>query len=151
MALVIEDGSGIENADSFADATAYRAWVLKYFNETVTDDEAAIEAAIHRTVAYMNTLNWLGTQDHELCFPRDSATAIPKAVINAQHAFTKAELETPNALSPSIQGGNQSVLKKAGDIEFEIIQSTGNERVNINMAMDFINPLIVSNVKYLIR
>lgn len=151
MVLVIEDGNGVADADSFADAIAYRAWVLKFFNETVSDADSAIEAAIHRTVAYMNTLNWLGTQDHELCFPRDSATDIPKAVINAQHAFTKAELETPNALSPSIQGGNQSVLKRAGDIEFEIFQSTGNDRVNINMAMDFISSLVVSNVKYLTR
>jgi hypothetical protein len=151
MALIIEDGTSIADAEAFATAGEYKAWAGKFFNETVSVTDSAIEAAIHRTIAYMNSLKWIGSQDHELCFPRDGATDIPKAVINAQHAFTRAELETPNALSPSVQGGTQSVLKKAGDIEFEIIQSLGNDRQNINMAMDFIRSLVVSNVKYLTR
>ena len=54
MALTIEDGTGVNGADSFVTGAEYVAEVAALFGETVT----ANEPAIRRAFLYLKSLNW---------------------------------------------------------------------------------------------
>lgn len=76
MTLTVEDGTGLENADSYlsvADADAYHT---KYGNTTWTGLESDKEIALRRATQYLDRRfdgRWLGTRVRErqaLAFPR---------------------------------------------------------------------------------
>lgn len=153
MALVIEDGTGVAGAEAFADATAYDAWLLAYFNTTDASDTATKEAAIRRAVTFMNGMPWIGTKEYTLCWPRDdlddyTAAEIPAEVIFAQHVYTRAELASAGVLSPDVtlQGGK--ILTQVDKIAWDVVSAPNTvaaKRPVVTMAMDAIKDLLTDD------
>lgn len=171
MALIIETGAGVTGAQAYADAAAYKAWHLAYYGAAATDTDALIEAAILRSMAFLEGLRWVGARvggrSQALAWPRTDAldadgediaeTEVPAEVIHAQHAMTRAELASPGALSPDVTLAGQKVLTKVDVLSWEV-QKVPNTveaaRLTVTAAMDKIAALIVgggSATKFLER
>lgn len=72
MALIIEDGTGKPDAESFATAAEYVAYAAK-FGLTVPATEADQEANLRNAALQMQTMNWKGCRAHSgqaLSWPR---------------------------------------------------------------------------------
>lgn len=108
MALTIEDGSGVSGADSFATVAEYEAFVLDYFGETVTGDEAALR----RAFVVMSGLPWKSGVWPTFC------ETIPAAVKNAQAAIARVEAASPGTLSPVFDKSKAKTLTAVGPIQW---------------------------------
>lgn len=155
MALVIETGAGLSNAEAYADVASCSAWATAYFGHALNGNNADKEAAIRRAVAYMDGLAWKGTRAHgrlqALAWPRANVTdcegsaiasnVIPAEVIFAQHVLARAEFQSPGVLTPSVSLGAVVKRNKVDVIEQELdtsrLQGNADElRPIITMAMD---------------
>lgn len=161
MTLVIETGSGGATAQAYAGATAYAAWALLVYGETVTATTADQEAAILRAVRFMDGLSWYGQQTfgraQGLAWPRAyvtdkdgwsvGSTEIPPEVIEAQHLFTRAELATPGSLAPSVTLAGGKTLIAVGSLQWKANAAPNTvdaSRPVITAAMDVLSGLIRS-------
>jgi hypothetical protein len=159
MALTIEDGTGVDGAQAYAGAAAYVTWATAQFGAAPTASTEAIEAAILRTVARLETLRWVGAKvggrSQALAWPRTDAldgegneiaeTEIPAEVITAQHAMTKAELDSPGALAPNVTLAGKKVLVKADVLAWEVQKAPNTveaARMQVTAAMDAIRALL---------
>ena len=161
MALVIETGAGLANAEAYASVADCSAWAVKYYGHSLTGSDADKEAAIRRAVAYLDALKWKGTRAHgraqALAWPRSGASdceqieiasdAIPAEVIFAQHVLARAEFQSPGILSPSVTLGAVVKREKVDVIEQEFdtsrLQGTADElRPLVTMALDRIACLL---------
>ena len=161
MAIVVETGAGLADAEAYADAAAFVTWHTAFYGAAPTDTTAEQEAAIRRAVAYLDGLQWVGTKtqgrSQALAWPRTDAIdsegleiavdAIPAEVIAAQHALTRAEIAAPNALSPDVTLSGKKVLTEVKGIRWEV-QKVGNTvdaaRAVVTAAMDKVKGLLVS-------
>jgi len=155
MALVIETGAGVANADSYVTQAAFAAWVLSYWGETLTASTAVQEAALRRAALYLNTLSWSGTKTYAraqpLAWPRTDVTdcdgtaigtgEIPDEVTTAQMQLARAEIASPGILSPqsSVSGTVKREKVDVIEIEYDTSRGTGSiddQRVIITAALD---------------
>lgn len=131
MTLTIEDGTGIDGADSFATVAEYEAFVLDYFGDTVTGDEPALR----RAFVILSTQPW-GVD----LWPTFGGT-IPAAVKKAQAAIARVEAANPGTLSPVYDRSQAKVLTAVGSIQWtpkagpDTIEAA---RPAVTMAMDFL-------------
>jgi len=160
MALIIETGTGSSTSEAYADAAAYVAWHTAYRGAAPTADTTTIEAAIRRSVSYLDALRWVGTRvngrSQSLSWPRQDAvdgegneiaeTDIPAEMISAQHALTRAEIASPGALSPDVTLSGKKVLTEVKGIRWEV-QKSGNTvdaaRQVVTEAMDLVKGLLI--------
>lgn len=148
MALIIEDGTGVSGAEAWADAAAYDAWLVSFFDETSLASVSTKEAAIRRAVAFMNGLEWVSTATAGLSWPRDGYDDIPAAIVFAQHVYTRAELASPGSLSPSVTLQGEKVLNKVGEIGWEVVSAPNTpdaKRPIVTMALDALKGLLLTN------
>ncbi len=118
MTLIVEDGSVVENANSYVtleDCTAYHA---SLGNEGWVDVEGQGEAIL-RAMAWLETQPWRGrkfTYAQPLSWPRVDVALdghsvpddeVPTAVIRALCEAALIEGETPGALRPALDRGGQ--------------------------------------------
>lgn len=132
MALIVEDGSCVANADSFIDVANADTHFTNYGGYW-TGDTADKEAALRRAALWLSTyIRWHGTKacnDNMMAFPRTGVNdcdgnaiaddVVPQQVIFAQLAAASLELQTPGALTPSITPGQQTKRVKVDVIEEE--------------------------------
>ena len=128
MALVIETGAGIPNADSYVTRADCIAYVLAQYGEALPDT-GATDAALRRAAAYMDSLRWKGTRsfgrDQDLAWPRLNVAdcddnpigpdEIPREVIAAQCEFARAESASPGVLSP--QGSVLDAIRNRAKVD----------------------------------
>ena len=140
MALIIEDGTGVDGADSFTDVDACSAFALAYFGHSLTGSAVAKEAALRRAFAYMRSLDWVDN-----AFPTFGGT-IPQAVKDAQHIFARAEFESMNALQPNVTAGQTKVLTGVDSLKWEVTGGGGvqAQRQTVLMALDRLKGLLVT-------
>jgi hypothetical protein len=72
MSLVIEDGSGKPDSESFASTAEFASYAVK-FGLTIPSTEAEQEALLRRAALQMQTMNWKGCRAHPdqaLSWPR---------------------------------------------------------------------------------
>lgn len=135
MALIIENGTGVAGADSYATSAEYIAFVQDYFGTTVAADDPALRRAFY----YMQGLRWKsGT------YPLFGGT-IPVAVKHAQTLFARAEQQSPGALSPDVKLAGQKVLTKVGTIGWQAtapMATVENSRPVVTAAFDFLRPYL---------
>ncbi len=155
MALVIETGAGLANAEAYADVTACSAWATAYYGHSLAGSTEDKEAAIRRAVAYLDALSWKGNRAHgrsqALAWPRSGVTdyegtsiasnTIPAEVIFAQHVLARAEFQSPGILTPSVNLGAVVKRNKVDVIEQEMdtsrLQGSVDEmRPVVTMAID---------------
>lgn len=154
MALIIEDGTGVANAQAYSDAADCITFATTYFGSSLTGSTADKEATILRTVNFMNSLNWIGDptfgRAQELSWPRtgvdDIGTGeIPREVIKAQHILARAEHAAIGALAPSGSVSGQVIKEKVDVIEITYAETQGgveSERVTVTDAMDLLAPFL---------
>jgi hypothetical protein len=129
MALIIETGEGIPNADSYATVAECEAYAVKYYGASLHGSPADKEAAMRRAVAHMDSLRWKGSKangrNQSLAWPRSGVTdcegisiasdVIPSEVIAAQHEFARAEFIAPGVLSP--QGSVLDAIRNRAKVD----------------------------------
>jgi len=73
MALIIETGAGVANANTFVDSTFADSYFSDRGVSTWTGTTNAKESALVRAGQYLNGLNWIGSRvdyTHVMCWPR---------------------------------------------------------------------------------
>lgn len=150
MALTIETGAGVAGADSYATKAQQDAWALAYHGE----ETGADEPAMRRAFAFMNTLQWVGERTNGRAqggaWPRAGVDdiaddEIPAEVIFAQHAFARAEFQSPGILTPAIVFNERVKREKVGPLETEYADPVAQQdafRPIITQAMDAIRDLL---------
>ena len=139
MALNVEDGTGLPNADSFVelvDADAYHA--LFGNDDWASASTADKESAIIRSTFYLtNGFSWEGDKingrDQALSFPRSGLTdsegydvasdSVPKEIMDATYELAIRELLSPGSLNPDVTPAEGVKREKIGEIEIEYVNS----------------------------
>lgn len=135
MAFVVEDGSGVEDANSYLNADAFKAYAdargLVY-----EDDAAKIEQALIRATSWLDSTyrsRWPGARlngrAQDLAWPRSDATdadgeeitedEIPQEVLDATAEAAFRELTEVGSLSPDLERGGAIKSLKAGSVAIE--------------------------------
>jgi hypothetical protein len=153
MALLVEDGTGVANANSYVSVASARTWVAaRGFSFTGTD--SVVEQLLLLAMDLLETYRaqYRGSKtasDQSLQWPRTGATldrelleddAIPPLLISAQIQLAYEAQST--VLQPS--GTGQEVLKeKVGPIETEYVpRGMTTIRPLFNKANAFLDPLL---------
>lgn len=142
MALIIENGTGVPNADSFITVAECSAHAVAYFGQSLNGNNADKEAALRRAFVYMSALQWKPD-----LWPTFGGT-IPEAVKLAQSVFARAEFQKVNALSPTVALQGRKVLNKVDAIGWDVQHGPNTidaARPVVTMAMDFLAPYLARN------
>lgn len=157
MALTVEDGSNVTDADAYislADAEAY--YLAQYgvaWDASISDDLK--EAAIRRAARYLDGLRWKGVKTNRrsqsLAWPRYGvydcdgnlvpSDEIPVEVVRANALLAYYEAANPGALDPNVSLLSLARREKVDVIEVEYRDSPAtveNSRPVITGAMDLI-------------
>lgn len=145
MAIVVEDGTGVANANSFVTLDETEEYHETRGNSSWlsnTDDDAK-EAAIIRASDFINTLNFKGvryTGDQALCFPRSNLydaegyllaeTAVPAKVKAAQQEAALKELLSPGCLTVDQKRGGRVKRKKIDVLETEYFEGAPSDTLS---------------------
>ena len=148
MALIIENGTGVANADSFITVAQFDAYSLAYLDHAETGSNATKESALRRAWLYMKSLPW----KEEYPWPTLGG-AIPNDVKLAQSILAHYEKANRNGLAPSVVPGQQKVLNRVGEIGWSVTASGGveSQRANVLMADDLLKPYLAGKSKFLAR
>jgi hypothetical protein len=134
MALDVETGVGLPDAESYASVETADAYHQARGNAAWTGDDAAKEAALRRSTEYLDGLyrtRWLGqpaTPGQGLAWPRASvrapggflpSDALPKALVRACCEVALRELQTPGGLTPDIFPGERVVSETVDVLEVQ--------------------------------
>lgn len=131
MTLTVETGSGIPDADAFADVAFVDAWHAARANAAWAGTDDAKEAAIRRATAWLSgAFGWVGRRRvgraQALAWPRSGAVdgdgwsvpydEVPDEVRQATAEAALRELVAPGSLAPDVTVGKSKVLTGVGDI-----------------------------------
>lgn len=165
MAITVEDGSNVADADGWSDQAAFAAWQANVQGEASTTTVAAQEAAIRRAVIYLDTLPWSGKKTNgrgqALSWPRSGVsdasgdavgtTEIPPEIIRAQHMLAWAELQSSGVLNPAVNMANAKTLTKADVISWTHTGAEGSSidahRTLVIGALDTIIGFLAEDVR----
>lgn len=155
MALTVENGTNVANADAYiseADCDAYHTakgnsdWV------GVSTDK---ETAIRRATDVLDGYSWQGYRTHArdqvLQWPRTSVVdregysidsdEIPQELIDACAELALRELVTPGSLTPDVTIADAAKREKVGEIEVEYANSKADAQSSVPV-VTVIGPLI---------
>lgn len=156
MAILVEDGSGLAEAVSYATVEAADAYHSARGNTAWTGSAADKEAALIRATTYIDgvyRLRFLGhiaALTQALEWPRAYAwtsdrgvlpsNAIPRAVVHATCECALREIEAPGSLSPDVSPGEQIVSETVGplsvDYDGSVASGSTGEVLPILVAVD---------------
>ena len=142
MALIIENGTGVANADSFITVAQFDSYGVEYFGAALSGSNTEKEAALRRAFAYMRALEWM--PDTWVTF----GGTIPNVVKLAQSVFARAEFQKVNALSPTVTLRGNKVLNKVDAIGWDVNHGPNTvdaSRPIVTMGMDFLAPYLKRN------
>lgn len=134
MALVIEDGTGKANADSYASAAELTSYALAFGADAPTDT-AQLEALLRRSALQMEPMNWQGskaTATQALAWPRKDVeldgeslplSAIPARLKQGQMALALEMYHADQHPPESLKG---AVIKERveGAVEVQYAEPT---------------------------
>lgn len=98
MALIIEDGTGITNAESYATAAELASYATLY-GVTVPSTEAEQEALLRQAAVQMNVMKWKGRRANA-----DQALAWPRSDV-----WTDGQLQPSSYIPSRIQYGQMAL------------------------------------------
>ncbi len=135
MALIVEDGSCVANANAFVTRQELLDYASDYYPDTCVQDTSDTDAAIMRASSWLSTFPiWDGAMTcgrglQGLAWPRTGVTdcngdavpsdEVPIEVKRATYLAAMAEITTPNFLIPTITPGKQVKREKVDVIEVE--------------------------------
>ena len=155
MALIIEDGTGVANANAMSSAADCVTFATEYYGSSLTGSTAEREATILRVINYMMSLPWHGELTYgntQLTpYPRTgvtgyAATDMPWQVIKAQHILARAEHKAVGTLAPSGKVADQRKKVKVDVIEVEYVDTDASidaQRTTVTDAMDLLAPFLI--------
>jgi len=132
MALIVENGTGLPNADAFVSLAEADAYFLNYNSTGWTGTNAQKEQAIRRATLWLSTyIKWNGSRTHgrdqALAWPRSGVTdcesgsipdnVVPIEVKMAAYIASAYELSNPGGLTPAITPGQQTLSEKVDVIQ----------------------------------
>lgn len=132
MALIVENGTIVPNADSYVSVADYETWADARGFEY---DDTVIEGQILRAMDYIETLRFIGqksTKAQPLQFPRVGVVVdgfeldfneIPEQLKKAVFESVKAEAEGVSQLA-NVE--RRTVREKVGEIEVEYAQNSNS-------------------------
>jgi hypothetical protein len=153
MALVIEDGSGVDGAESFATVTEARAFATKR-GVTLSATDSVVESALRNAADFLNSLEsrYKGSRtnaEQALCWPRTdvelfgvdfAVDEIPVQLGQAQCQLC-IDINAGTVLMPT-GAGREVIRTKVDVIETEYAKSgSGTVMPELNKAMAFLEPL----------
>ena len=100
MALILETGAGVLTAEAYADAAAYIVWATAMYGAAPTDTPVLIEAAIRRSVRYLDGLNWNGLKTYGRTL---QALAWPRGWITDRDGWAITTSTIPAMIDGNIQ------------------------------------------------
>lgn len=129
MALIIENGTGVANADSYGTRAGFITHAADYYGGTVADEDAS-DVSMRSAFAYLNGLKWKGTRalgrSQSGAWPRKSMTDcdgnkigesdIPPELIKAQYDLAWVEVQSPGTLTPSGSARDALVSREKVDV-----------------------------------
>ena len=133
MALVIEDGSVVANANSYITVAEYKSWADSRGITYGTDE--AVEQGILRAMDWFERQFFIGNKANEnqlLQWPRTEAlidgyyadaTEIPKEVKTALYEATKVELDGYSELNTQ---DRKTIREQVGDISVQYAENSEN-------------------------
>jgi len=135
MALIVENGSLVSNANSYVSVDDYIAWAdARGFTYS---SYPAIEQKILRAMDFIESLDFIGEKHEEtqaLQWPRDyvfidgysvESDEIPKEVKIAVYEAVKLEIDGDSKMTPSER---ETVSEQIGDISVTYAASSGMKR-----------------------
>lgn len=162
MALTVEDGSNVADADAYISLADAEDYYLEYqgaaWDATISD--TLKEAAIRRAARYLNAMWWKGERTHKrnqaMAWPRYGATdcdgtlipqgVVPVEIVNANALLAFYEAANPNALDPTVTLNAIARREKVDVIEVEYrgqAATVENARPVVTAAQDQIRCLIL--------
>lgn len=169
MALIVEDGSNVTDADAYISLVDAEAYYLAYNGAAWAGDDEDKEAAIRRATRYLDNLKWKGQRVNgraqSLDWPRYAVTdcdgsripasEIPIEVQRANALLAFYEKDVPNGLNPNVNLMTLAKREKVDVIEIEYRDTAGtvnNAKPVVTSAMDMIGCLTLSgNTRFLER
>lgn len=142
MALVVETGAGLPDAESYATLAQADEYHLKRGNAGWTGEEASKEAALRRATEYLDgayRARWLGqgaTPAQALAWPRSyvrvgwdylPSDTVPVAVVRACCDAALREIQSPGSLAPDLYPGERVVSETVGPLEVEYADNGGSD------------------------
>lgn len=133
MALIVEDGTNVANAESFATVAFADAYHLAMGNTTWAGATLAKEQALRRATAVLDGYSWAGFRTHgrlqALSWPRSGVVdveglgvgtaEIPSGLQKATVELALRELVTPGSLTPDFVAGASVKREKVDVLEVE--------------------------------
>lgn len=160
MAITVEDGTGLPNADALISVAYADSYHTTRGNTTWTGTDADKEKAIVRATFYLtDSFDWLGNKvnarSQALAFPRYGLTdeegyavasdAVPDEIQRACAELALRELVTPGTLTPDVTAGDAVKREKIGQIEVEYVSSrtdAASQRPQISIVGPLIKPFL---------
>jgi hypothetical protein len=142
MALVVEDGSGVSGADTFATVAEFDADCLSYFGASVSGTDPVKEAALRRAFVFMGALPWVSG-----LWPIFGGV-IPAPVRIAQSVLARVEAQKVGALSPDVTLAGGKVLTEVKGVKWQVLGDAATveeSRPVVTMAMDLLKPWLAVN------
>lgn len=158
MALTVETGAGLPEADSYASVADADAYHAARGNAAWTGDDAAKEAALRKATDYLDRLRYAGTPasaTQSLAWPRDgvvldeydvATNSVPARVVKAACELALRALKSE--LLPD-QGGADVTRETVGPVSVEYAPSPSGGRPRYAAVMDLLRPLLVGGARVL--
>ncbi|UYW33629.1 DnaT-like ssDNA-binding protein [Methylorubrum extorquens] len=142
MALVVETGAGLPDAESYASVEDANDYHQKRGNAGWAGDEAGKEAALRRATEYLDgayRTRWLGQSAapaQGLAWPRAyvraergylASDAVPVAVVRACCEAALRELQAPGSLAPDLFPGERVVSETVGPLSVDYADGGGSD------------------------
>jgi hypothetical protein len=145
MALIVEDGTGLEDADSYVSVADFKAYCDARGTSYAGKTDEQIEQALRRATSYIDAVyggQFLGTprrfRSQALQWPRVDGydtnageyidfESVPREVEAATNEATIRELASPGALNPDLKRGGAIKSVKAGSVAVEYMTNAPAE------------------------
>lgn len=162
MSLVVEDGTGLQNADALIPASYFTTYAGNQGFDLSAYNTDQIEQAIRRGSQYIsNAFTYEGvrsTRDQAFAFPRwglvdlddyeYSSTEVPARVQRATAEAAWRELQSPGSLTPDVVLSDRVKREKIGPLEtefFETPNSTSASRPDVKVIRDLLSEFFASH------
>lgn len=142
MALTIEDGTGVDGADSFVNVATFSQHADDYLDGSLSGSNTEKERALRRAWVYMGGLEW----KPDYPWPTLGGT-IPEKVKLAQSILARAEFKATNYLSPQVTLSESKVLNQVDAIGWSVKHGPATVEANrpvVSMAFDLLKDYLVN-------
>lgn len=153
MALVVEDGTGKADAQSYASLEDVRAYATAR-GVTLSETDADVEALIIKATDYLESLDYIGTKNsatQALQWPRYEAPdpdfpntyietdELPGRLVRAQKQLVVDQVSVE--LQP-VSDGKQVVKEKVDVLEVQYSESRSSSRPDLPLTESLLKPLL---------